>query len=343
MNRETVSYSRRSLLRIGSRSLALAVVAGGLRPLRADSGNRILVGIHLFNGIGGDDPVIPIDEYSAYARLRSRNVIPSDKLIPLGGDVRGGRFGLHPSLLEIRDLYDNGSAAVVGNVAWSESGAAPVGDLAYRSLRFLPNGYSTPAWASPAGTPVYVFRGGISLVTREAGPANESMRDALAQRAASVPLSTPFPPTFIGRQLRLAAGLIPAAAALGIRVPVLMAPVGGFVAGVQDLNARIYGDVSQALSAFYRATVELGIDRQVTVFTDSDSTRRFGAGQVVVGGSVLGGRTYSAGELNRNLRTTPYEQYAATLGYWSGLGLPELFQSLPGLATLSTPTLGFLE
>lgn len=95
--------------------------------------------------------------------------------------------------------------------------------------------------------------------------------------------------------------------------------------------------LSQAMGALYNATVELGVDQQVTTFTSSEfgrtlqpssgggSDHAWGGRQMVMGGAVIGGDLYGryptlafAGPDDANTRgtmipTTSVEQYGATL------------------------------
>ena len=179
---------------------------------------------------------------------------------------------------------------------------------------------------------------------------------------AGVTLATPFPTgNSLADQLKMVARLIGARNALGTRRQVFMVSIGGF-----DLHDNliaqhpgVLGKVSDALSAFYRATVELGVANKVTAFTASDfgrtlasngdgSDHGWGSHHLMVGGAVKGkafygtpppvsvGGTAAAGDQwhvgqGRLLPSTSVDQYAATLAKWFGVADAELAGILPNI------------
>ena len=119
-------------------------------------------------------------------------------------------------------------------------------------------------------------------------------------------------------------------------------------------HAELLAELSQALAAFYRATVELGIASNVTTFTASDfgrtlvtngsgSDHGWGAHHLVLGGAVRGGRMYGrypilavngpddTGE-GRWIPSSAVEQYAAPLARWFGVADHDLGKVFPNLA-----------
>lgn len=196
---------------------------------------------------------------------------------------------------------------------------------------------------------------------------NKVMRRALAAESrvtaalSGVNLRTAFADNNLSRQMRMVARLIGAREKLGVKRQVFMVSMGGFDLH-DNLVARQPGllqEVDQALSAFYRATVELGVADKVTSFTASDfgrtltsngngSDHGWGSHHFVVGGAVKGSRFYgeappvSAGDTDRPedqwhvgqgrlLPRTSTDQFAATLGRWFGVQEGELAQILPNL------------
>jgi uncharacterized protein (DUF1501 family) len=121
----------------------------------------------------------------------------------------------------------------------------------------------------------------------------------------------------------------------------------------------LMGRVSEAMSAFYQATVEMGLGQNVTSFTASDfgrtltsngdgSDHGWGGHHIVVGGAVKGSTFYGApppvsvGNTDapqdqwhvgqgRLLPSTSVDQYAATLARWFGVGAPDMNAILPNL------------
>jgi uncharacterized protein (DUF1501 family) len=179
------------------------------------------------------------------------------------------------------------------------------------------------------------------------------------------PLVTTFPGSGLGDQLRTVARLIAARASFGVKRQVFFCSIGGFdTHGIDQLQdqGNLLGIVSDAMSAFYRATVELGVASQVTSFTMSDFGRDFpanGSGgsdhgwgnhHVMVGGAVKGKRivgTFPTLRVNgpddtsggRWIPTTATEQYAAALGGGFGLTASELTQAFPTLNRFAAGTL----
>ena len=193
-------------------------------------------------------------------------------------------------------------------------------------------------------------------------------------------LTTVFPNTTLGRQLLQIARLIRActdpAANINMKRQIFFAQLGGFDThsnqrtGGQD---ALLTQVSQAMKAFYDATVELGLQNSVTTFTLSDFGRTLqpagnGAGvgsdhawgnhHLVLGGAVLGRTifgTYPTLRLGgpddtdggssprgRWIPTTSVEQYAATLATWYGLSTSDLPAVFPLIGRFATANLGFM-
>ena len=123
---------------------------------------------------------------------------------------------------------------------------------------------------------------------------------------ASVTLATPFPAgNSLADQLKTVARLIGARSSLGTKRQVFFVSMGGF-----DLHDNLIanhpmllGKVSDAMTAFYNATVELGVANKVTAFTASDfgrtltsngdgSDHGWGSHHFMVGGAVKGKAVY---------------------------------------------------
>lgn len=193
-------------------------------------------------------------------------------------------------------------------------------------------------------------------------------------------LSTVFPNTSLGRQLKQVALLIKACKdpliGINMKRQIFFTQIGGFDTHSAEIpgQASLLTQVSAAIGAFYAATVELGIQDNVTTFTMSDFGRTFqpaGSGlntvgtdhawgnhQLIVGGSVLGHTLYGtyptlrlggpndtdggSSPRGRWIPTTSVEQYAATLATWYGLSTADLPAVFPLIGRFSTPNLGFL-
>jgi uncharacterized protein (DUF1501 family) len=177
-----------------------------------------------------------------------------------------------------------------------------------------------------------------------------------------VTLNTPFPSgNSLADQMKIVARLIGARTTLGNKRQVFIVSLGGF-----DLHDNLVATqpvllrrVSEALTAFYSATVELGVADKVTSFTASDFGRTltsngdgtdhgWGGHHLVMGGAVRGQAFYgvpapvSVGNTaapedqwhigqGRLIPTTSVDQYAATLARWFGVADTELASILPNL------------
>jgi uncharacterized protein (DUF1501 family) len=212
---------------------------------------------------------------------------------------------------------------------------------------------------------------GVSLVQAANQTLSNSIADAKALAAAlsqTTPLATQFPATTLGAQLKQVAQIIQAQSYLGMRRQIFFCSLGSFDTHTGELGTlnTLYPALSQALAAFYTATQELGMARNVTTFTESDFNRTFqptsgdgsdhawGGHHLVLGGAVEGGQIYGkfptfelGGPDDTDVRgrwipTTSIDQYGATLCSWFGIPDGTLPVVFPNLANFPSPKLGFL-
>ncbi len=178
------------------------------------------------------------------------------------------------------------------------------------------------------------------------------------------PLQTVFPDSSLARQLTMVAKLIAARTNLGMRRQIFFCSVGGYDTHGDQLlgQANLLVELSQALNAFYAATVELGVAQDVTTFTASDFGRTFtsngsgsdhgwGSHQFVLGGAVQGGRLYGTfptlavngpddtGQ-GRWIPTTSVDEFSANLATWFGVSASDLPSVLPNIGRFAHPDLG---
>ena len=179
----------------------------------------------------------------------------------------------------------------------------------------------------------------------------------------TVIMNTVFPANnTLASQLKTVAQLIGARNSLGAKRQVFMVSLGSFDLHdyLDTRHAPLLQQLDQALTAFYQATVELGVSNQVTAFTASDfgrtlsvngdgSDHGWGSHHLVVGGAVQGKAFYgkvppvSVGNSTslpddqwhvgqgRLLPSTSVDQFAATLAKWFGVTDPELQLLLPNI------------
>ena len=362
---------------------------------------RALVCVFLAGGNDGNNLVVPTDAtgYNAYSTVRSASAlaIARDSLLPIAASAGAGEFGLHPSLVELQALWNDGRMSIACNVGplvqpidrqqyqsgaprpyqlfshsdqiaqWQTAIADRVGQTGWGGrtadrfeshasgfpmITALSGGIftrgqtTTPLSVAPAPTAlnqVLVLNGfGTaadelarksameSLRTLDGGHALIASANRTTQQAldigrilsSDVSLTTVFPNTTLGNQLLQVAKVIKFNAmspALGLNRQIFFCQLGGFDThqGQVGTQSTLLVQVSQAIAAFYRATVELGLEQQVTTFTLSDFGRTLqpaGTGQntvgsdhawgnhhFVVGGAVRGGDFYGVAGPNGSL------------------------------------------
>jgi len=217
------------------------------------------------------------------------------------------------------------------------------------------------------------FDNGVSLVQASNAIASSGLNQAtiLSQAlAGGKALTTVFPNTSLGSQLSQVAKIINVRGQLGMRRQIFFAYLGGFDTHDLELNDQGTGlaQVSQAMKAFYDATVEMGTADQVVTFTESDFGRTlqpsggatlgtdhaWGSHHFVMGGAVKGGDIYGtfptlqlSGPDDANNRgvwipTTSLDQYGGSLATWFGVDSSKLGSVFPNLANFKSPLPAFL-
>lgn len=236
-------------------------------------------------------------------------------------------------------------------------------DTAFAQILGYDNSSTSPALVSSTDT--------ITL--------NASNNSALL--SSNPTIVTTFPNTGLGNQLLQAAKLIKLSSTLGLKRQIFFCSIGGFDTHTVQLptQASILQQVSDAMAAFYAATVELGVSSQVTTFTLSDFSRTFvpagtavatvgsdhawGGHHFIMGDSVIGGNVYgtfpdlvvggnfdtdtgtaATGARGRWIPGTAVDEYASTLATWYGLTPTDLGLVFPNIAngTFPTANLGFM-
>ena len=191
-------------------------------------------------------------------------------------------------------------------------------------------------------------------------------------------IATVFPGTGLANQLLQVAKLIKLSSTLGLKRQIFFCSIGGFDTHTVQLTTQsaLLGQLSDAMAAFYNATVEIGVASKVTTFTLSDFARTFvpagtavatvgsdhawGSHHFVMGDSVRGGDLYGTfpdlvvggnfdtdvgtGARGRWIPGTSVDEYASTLATWYGLTPTDLGLVFPNVAngTFPTSNLGFM-
>ena len=222
---------------------------------------------------------------------------------------------------------------------------------------------------------------GVTLIKASETVRSSALQTQAALASVNPALSTVFPNTTLGRQLLQVARVIKAStdptAGINMKRQIFFCNLGGFDTHSVQTSATFGGgqgnllqQLSQAMNAFYSATVELGLAPNVTTFTLSDFGRTFspsGSGvaavgsdhgwgnhHFVMGASVIGGRLYGTyptlalsgpddtDSRGRWIPTTAVEQYGATLANWYGLSASDFPAVFPLLSHFSPSNMGFM-
>jgi len=216
------------------------------------------------------------------------------------------------------------------------------------------------------------FDSGLTLVQADNTITSNAYAYAKTLSAATQsvsPLKTVFPTgNGLAAQLQQIAQIIQVRAALGVSRQIFFCGVGNFDTHSNQLVLQnaLLAQISPALAAFYAATVEMGVQSEVTSFTMSDFSRTFqpnsntgsdhawGSHHIVMGGAVKGGQMYGtfptlalngpddSGTNGRWVPSTGSVQYAATLASWFGVSAAQMPTIFPNIGSFTTANLGFV-
>jgi len=252
-----------------------------------------------------------------------------------------------------------------GNVVPSAS-LIPGFDLTMDGMSSWPE--SATAARKNALNQILTMDSGLTLIQS----ANKVRQDAvslnqLLASAGSSSISTAFPGTSLGQQLQQVARIIKLRPTTGMSRQVFFCSIDGFDTHSSQSWAQwdLLRNVSEAMNAFYNATIELGVANGVTTFTESDFGRTlqpsgsgtdhgWGSHHLVLGGAVRGGNVYGtfpfpalggpddSGSRGALIPTTSLDQYGATLARWFGVSAAQMPSVFPNLGYFATPDLGFM-
>ena len=444
--------SRRRLLKLLGATGAVGAASGLLAPLTAlaqtttATDYKALVCLFMYGGNDGNNLIVPLEsaEYGLYQRGRSNLALPQANLLPIAPtNTAGIRYGLHPAMTAVSQLFTTGQAAFIANAGplmapttkaqWSarsvplpeglfshsdqqDAWQSAIYDTAGRNgwggrlmERLVAEGSANRGYAclSLAGGNLWET-GDRSLLAYKLSssgnfgfdffdpqgtdPLSVAISQTLADQRSHLfhqawlstvgrsievqkvltgalntsTVKTVFPNSGLGNQLRTVARLVSARQSLGLPRQVFFVSVGGFDTHGDDQLQRqqqAFGEISNAVSAFYQSTVEMGIADKVTLFTASDFGRTFasngqgsdhgwGNHHFVVGGAVRGGQLYGRFPNHtlggpddtgsgRWIPGVATDQVAATLGRWFGADAAMLNDVFPRLTNFS-PDLGFM-
>ncbi len=375
------TLNRRDFLRAGG---AATLFAGtpGLAYSHVVGGNsafddyRALVCVYLCGGNDSFNVLVPRSnvEYGVYAKSRRNLAIAQAELLAITTPGPGAAaYGLHPSMGAVRSIYEEGDAAFVTNVGalvepttkeqfYSGAAAMPSQLFSHHDQQdrrtSLQGGFeSASRWVERVATLIRE-RFGAQGVLPNASSAKGVPR--------SSDISTTFPRSQLGAQLQNVTRLIAMHDNLKIKRQLFIVAAGGFDThdDQSEMQPFLLGDVSESISAFHTALGELGMQNNVTTFTQSEFGRAlpsngsgtdhgWGGNQLVVGGAVKGQQLYGSYPSlqiggpedvggGRFIPSTSADQYAATLARWFGIPAEDLAYVAPHIGNFAQQDLGFM-
>jgi uncharacterized protein (DUF1501 family) len=202
-------------------------------------------------------------------------------------------------------------------------------------------------------------------VTADGLNAAKELNGALS---AGFSLKTPFPSTSLGKQLQQVARVMNVRKELGAQRQIFYVAIGDFDTHTDSMRRQdvLLADMAASMSAFYDATLEMQIERQVVTFTESEFGRTlqpssgagtdhaWGSHHLVMGGAVKAADVYGAfpvlalqGPEDVTGRgvwvpTISLDQYGATLASWFGVADDSLTKVFPNLGNFSPRKLAFV-
>lgn len=290
------------------------------------------------------------------------NSLNSNPQVSMSMSLDGfNNFQVANTVTQLAVQRSSGAGSKGGPIAWAAAGNSATATARFQAQKDLFNAQQTNLFAAAFGA-----------LTADAIGDSDLLTSALA---ASPTFTTTFPVSTLANQLKTIAYLISISSTLNLKRQVFFARLGGWdthadqvdgtgAAAITGAHADLLAQVSQAMNAFYNATVEMGIANQVTTFTASDFGRTFtsnGAGsdhgwgghQMVLGGAVRGGDIY--GKMpspqidgpddtgrGRWIPTTSVDEYSATLARWFGVSDTNLPIAFPNIGRFAKPNLGFM-
>jgi uncharacterized protein (DUF1501 family) len=247
------------------------------------------------------------------------------------------------------------------------NGAPVLTDASSTSYRNGLRAQAVQALVSQAGSDSNLLVSQYAAVQNSAASKVVTVNNAFS---AAGDLTTAFPShdqdNGLGQQLHQIARMIKARSQIGDARQIFFANIGGFDFHQNHLTSQnlMLQLVSQNINAFWTAMGELGMQKNVTLFTASDFGRTLGSNgsgtdhawgshHMIVGGAVQGGKYYGqmpslkvggADDLGSGhiIPTTSTDQYAATLAQWFGVAAADLPALFPNLNNFSAKNLGFL-
>jgi uncharacterized protein (DUF1501 family) len=379
----------------------LALPQSSLLPLKGAAPNGVTYGLHpscpelqaLFNrgtaAIVGN--VGPLIHPTTVAQARAGSVALPPQIFSHLNQMTEWQTGVPQSPApygwggKIADLFESqGSIAnlsfnisLVGSNTWQQgqttnpytlgvNGATPLIATNQNSYRNWLRQQATQALITQGATDPNLLVGTVSSIFQSSA-AKYSMVNGVG---GTLTTKFPAPQTndwSLSLQLQEVARVISAQAQIGDSRQMFFVELGGFDTHNNELTTQqqLLGYVSQYVNTFWNAITEVGMQKNVTLFTMSDFGRSltsngsgadhgWGSHHFVVGGAVQGGKFYGSmpdltlGGPNdfgqgRLVPTTSADQYAATLSNWFGVADSNLNPIFTNLPNFPVRNLGFLS
>ena len=215
------------------------------------------------------------------------------------------------------------------------------------------------------------FNSGMALIqkaNRVTADGVDAARQLNAALSMGSPLKAAFPASLLGQQLQEVAKIIHVRKNLEVNRQIFYVSLGDFDTH-SDAMARqnkLLGELSEAMSAFYNATGEMGVEKQVVTFTESEfgrtlqpssgagSDHAWGSHHIVMSAAVKAADVYGSfptlalqgpeDVTGRGvwLPTISLDQYGATFASWFGVADDSLIKVFPNIVNFSPRKLAFL-
>jgi len=289
---------------------------------------------------------------------------PEGTRIGWGGRM-GDLFASANSYQNVTAISTSGAAVFVSGSSVAQLQLGNNGAQGIPALQANANVFSTTSASAPlkdimTAASSHVLANDYNKIVKRSTEAAAAINTALG----AVTLTTQFPGTGLGNQMRNVARMIAARQALGARRQVFHVSIGGFDqhSGLVAGHGPLWAQISAAMAAFYNATVELGIANNVTAFTASDfgrtldsngqgSDHGWGAHHMVVGGAIKGGEMYGTwpdtvlrgpNDVGRGnlLPTTSVDQLVGTFATWFGVPAGNMKDVIPNATNWPSLDLG---
>ena len=213
------------------------------------------------------------------------------------------------------------------------------------------------------------FNSGLTMIQA----ADKVRQDALVLSAtlkslgSAPPLTTTFPNSYLGNQLKQVAQILQLRSQIGLSRQIFFCSLGGFDthSGQNYFQLELLRQIDEGMSSLYNATSELGIADKVTTFTESEfgrtlqpsgtgSDHGWGSHHMVLGGAVKGGDMYGrfpvmalggpddSASRGAWIPSTSTDQFGATLAKWFGVDSNGLNTVFPNLSQFPVKDLGFM-